>query len=186
MSDSVWRLPLEGANLAVLADCHIHGGGPQFPAALLPRLQGADLIVTLGDMGERSGLDQLEEIAPVLGVRGRDDEYDLRTHHVTRVLEGSGYRIGCVFDAQAAGLAAGCDPFVAADRSADACNRLFGGPVDVLLHANTHRADEARFGTKGSAINPGSPVLPADGAKPSFLRLKVTEAGCYGQVVWVA
>ncbi|WP_304190881.1 metallophosphoesterase family protein [Phenylobacterium aquaticum] len=186
MSDSVWRLPFEGANLAVLADCHIHAGGPQFPPALFPRLQGVDLIITLGDMGERAGLDQLQEIAPVLGVRGGDDEDDLRTHHAARVLTGSGYRIGCVFDAQATGLAQACDPFVAAAGAAQACQRLFGGPVDILLHASTHRPDEARFGPRGSALNPGSAILPAEGAKPTFLRLKVAAEGCYGQVIWVA
>ncbi|CAN7600491.1 YfcE family phosphodiesterase [Phenylobacterium sp. LjRoot225] len=186
MSDSVWSLPLSGTNVAVLADCHIHDGGPQFPAELFPRLQGADLIVTLGDMGDRSGLDQLEQIAPVLGVRGRDDADDIRTRRSELVLTDEGYRIGCVFDAKAVGLASSCDPFVEADGAAEVCRRLFGGPVDVLLHGGTHRADEARFGAKGSALNPGSAVLPAEGAKPTFLRLRVTSEGCYGQIIWVA
>jgi hypothetical protein len=186
MSDSVWRLPFAGANLAVLADCHIHEGGPQFPASLFPRLQGVDLIVTLGDMGERSGLDSLQEIAPVIGVRGQDDAEDIRTRRPALVLSGEGYRIGCVFDAKSVGLAAEIDPFIEAVDALDVSERLFGGSVDVLLHANTHRADEALFGAKGSALNPGSPVFPADGSIPSFLRLKVTAKGCYGQIIWVA
>jgi putative phosphoesterase len=186
MSDSVWRHPLEGTKVAVLADCHIHQGGPQFPAALFPRLQGVDLIVTLGDMGDRAGLDQLQEIAPVLGIRGSDDVEDIRTRRHALVLSGEGYQIGCVFDAKAAGLAAACDPFIEAEGASEVCKRLFGGPVDILLHANTHRADEGRFGVKGSALNPGSAVLPAEGAKPTFLRLKVTQQGCYGQIIWVA
>lgn len=186
MSDSVWRLPQSGTNLAVLADCHIHHGGPQFPAELFPRLQGADLIVTLGDMGESSGLDQLERIAPVLGVRGRDDADDMRTRRSELVLSGEGYRIGCVFDAKAADLASASEPFVEADDAAEVCSRLFGGPIDVLLHGSTHRSSEARFGARGSALNPGSAVLPAEGAKPTFLRLKVTSEGCYGQIIWVA
>ena len=185
MSDSVWRVPFEGTNIAVLADCHIHMGGQQFPAALFPRLQGADLIVTLGDMGERSGLDQLQEIAPVLGVRGVDDDDDIRTRRSVLVLEGGGHRVGCVFDAASAGLAEHVDPFVAAKDAPRVCQRLFGGPVDILLHAATHRADEARFGG-GSALNPGSAVLPSEGSRASFLRLKVAREGCYGQVIWVA
>ena len=183
MSDSVWRLPLGGTNLAVLAGCHVRDGG-QFAAALLPRLHGADLIVTLGDMGDRSALDQLQEIAPVLGVRGRDDAEDIRTRRTALVLSGDGYRIGCVHDAKAAGLAASVDPFVAAGRAPAICDRLFGGPVNVLLHASTHRPDEAKFGAAGSALNPGSPVRPAPGSEPTFLRLKVTPEGCYGQIVW--
>lgn len=185
MANSVWRLPFEGTNVAVIADCHIRQDGPQFPAALFPRLQGADLIVTLGDMGERAGLDQLQQIAPVMGVCGEDDEDDLRIGRAVLVLEGEGYKVGCVFDAKAAGLAAAVDPFVPTEHATDACRRLFGGPVNILLHAGTHRPDEARFGS-GSALNPGSAVLPAEGAKPSFLRLKVAREGCYGQVIWVA
>ena len=186
MSESAWNLPLIGTNVAVLADCHIHQGGPQFPTALFPRLQGVDLIVTLGDMGECSGLDRLQEIAPVLGVRGHDDVDDIRTRRSVLVLGGDGYRIGCVFDAKTAGLAAASEPFVEAGDPAEVSKRLFGGPVDILLHAGTHRADEARFGAKGSALNPGSAVVPAEGAKPTFLRLKVTPQGCYGQIIWVA
>jgi putative phosphoesterase len=187
MADSAWRLPFAGTNIAVLADCHIHEGGPQFPSALFPRLQGADLIVTLGDMGERAGLDQLQEIAQVLGVRGQDDEDDMRTRRPALTLDGDGYRIGCVFDAKAAGLAEAVDPFVAADGAAEVCRRLFGGPVDILLHAGTHRPDETRcFDGKCMALNPGSAVLPAEGSVASFVRLKVAREGCYGQVIWVA
>lgn len=186
MPQSAWRVPFDGVNIAVLADCHIHEAGPQFPPALFPRLQGCDLIVTLGDMGERSGLAQLEAVAPVLGVRGQDDEDDLRTRRDHLVLEGHGYRIGCVFDARAAQLARSVDPFEASEAGWGVSERLFGGPVHVLLHAGTHRADEARWGRTGSALNPGSPVLPADGARPTFIRLRVSREGCYGQVIWVA
>jgi len=186
MPDSVWRMPLEGANIAVLADCHIHGGGPQFPAALFPRLQGVDLIVTLGDMGETWGLDQLQEIAPVLGVRGQDDADDIRTRRDVMVLQGGGYYIGCVFDAKAVGLASSSDPFTPADDAAAISDRLFGRQVDILLHAGTHKPEEAKFGPKGSALNPGSAVLPAEGSKATFLRLKVTPEGCFGQIIWVA
>ena len=185
MSDSVWRLNGEGVNIAVLADCHIHDGGPQFPSALFPRLQGCDLIVTLGDMGEKAGLDQLQEIAPVLGVRGRDDVDDMRTRRDVLVLEQGRYHIGCVFDAVAAGLATSADPFTVTHDAADVSRRLFGHNVDILLHANTHKAEEARFGSRGSALNPGSAVLPAGDAFASFIRLKVSDDGCYGQVIRV-
>jgi len=185
MSDSAWRLPYEGTNVAVLANCHVRSGGAQFPPSLFPRLQGADVIVTLGGMGERSALDELEKIAPVLGVCGGDDEDDPRTRRPTLLLEGEGYRVGCVVDPRPFGLASALDPFRAAERADEVCQRVFGGPLNILLHAASHRSDEAPFGN-GSAINPGSPVLPAEGSKPSFLRLKVAREGCFGQLVWVA
>ena len=186
MSASAWRAPFEGTNLAVLADCHIRDDGPQFPASLFPRLQGADLIVTLGGMGEKSGLDRLEQIAPVLNVRGRDDVEDLRTRRSALLLEGEGYLIGCVYDAVEAGLASSSDPFVESEDAAGVCNRILGGPVNILLHASTHRSSEAPFGAKGAALSPGSAVLPAEGSESSFLRLKVARQGCYGQIIRVA
>lgn len=186
MGESVWRLPQPGVNLAVLADCQIHDGGPQLPPALFPRLEGVDLIVTLGDMGEKAGLDRLQEIAPVIGVQGEDDAADLRTRRPSLLLVQGRHHIGCVFDAKAVGLAASVDPFVATDDWRSVSNGIFGCAVDVLLHAGTRRADEAKLGLKGSALNPGSAVLPAEDSRPTFLRLKVTDDGCYGQIIWVA
>ncbi len=151
MSDSVWRLPLSGTNVAVLADCHIHESGPKFPPALFPRLEGADLIVTRGDMGDRSGLDQLQEVAPVLGVRGRDDADDMRTRRAELVLSGAGYRIGCVFDATAAGLATTSEPFVEAENAARVCQRLFGGPMPKRTKpARPLSASRARRSTRAA------------------------------------
>jgi predicted phosphodiesterase len=186
MSYSVWRLPQDGVNLAVLADCHIHAGGPQFPPALFERLRGVDLIVTLGNMGERSGLDQLQEIAPVLGVCGRDDSEDHRTRRAFLHLTGGGYAIGCVSDPRTAGLAEVIDPFIASEDAQAVSTRLFGGPVDILLHAGAGKPDEARFGPKGTALAPGSAALPPEGDDPTFLRLRISPEGCYGQVIRLA
>ena len=180
---SLASVAFEGTEIAVLADCHIHAGGPQFPATLFDKLAGVDLIVTLGDMGEASGLDQLAAIAPVVGVRGHDDSDDPRTEARLMVLKSGSYDLGCVFDATAAGLASSSDPFVTAQHGAEASKRLFGMQVDVLLHASTHKPDEAQFGPVGSALNPGSAVLPAEGVKPSFLLLKVTPEGCFGRII---
>lgn len=173
----------EGASLAVLADCHIHEGGPRFPPNLFQHLRGVDLIVTLGGMGERSGLDQLQEIAPVIGVCGKDDAEDLRTRRAFLHLTGCGYDIGCVFDAKAAGLSEWSDPFFVSREAAAVSTRLFGCQVDILLHAGSGKPDEARFGPKGAALNPGSAALPAQGCDPTFLYLKVSPEGCYGRVV---
>lgn len=183
MAAAVWELPIEGVNLAVLADCHIHAGGPAFPPALLSQLEGVDLIVTLGDMGERSGLDTLEQIAPVIGVRGDDDEDDPRTQRDVLRLNRGRYDIGCIFDARAVGLASSVNPFIAAPDAKAVSQRLFGCHVNILLHAGAHRPDEARFGPSGSALNPGSALLPAEGAAPSFLSLKITDDGCYGRMI---
>ena len=71
---------IEARTLIVLADCHIHPAqGIDWPQAALDAFGDADLFVILGDMGERAGLDALATLAPIVGVRGRDDEDDPRT-----------------------------------------------------------------------------------------------------------
>jgi len=183
-SATVW--PFEGTKLAVLADCHIHpGGGPAFLEALLDAIaaEDVDLIVTLGDMGEAAGLEQLAELAPVIGVRGQDDSDDPRTDQKFLRLTTGRYDLGCVFDAKAAGLATTIDPFDQTPDAVEVSKRLFGVYVDVLLHASTHKAAEDRFGAKGSALNPGSAVLPAEGCAPTWLLLNISESGCYGRIV---
>jgi putative phosphoesterase len=159
------------ASIAVLADCHIHpGGGPDWTDAVLQALIGVDLIVTLGDMGEAAGLDRLSRFAPVIGVTGADDEPDPRTAGSLRRLDIGGLSLGCVFDAQAAGLAQSNDPFTPAKDWTGALASAFGGPVDALLYASTHRP--AATAIAGCwAINPGSALLPAEGATASFARL---------------
>jgi predicted phosphodiesterase len=165
----VW--PVDGQQFAVLADCHIHpGGGPAFPADVFEALEGVDLIVTLGDMGEAAGLDQLCEIAPVIGVRGADDSDDPRTDTQLLVLAGADFAIGCVFDAAAAGLALGSDPFTPAPDFAAAAERLFGRPIRALLHASTHRPETVEL-DGCLVLNPGSAVLPAEGARRCLLKL---------------
>lgn len=162
--------------VAVLADCHIHpGGGPDWTPAVLDALAGCDLIVTLGDMGESAGLDRLAQIAPVVGVAGADDQPDPRTSPRIRRLEIGGVTVGCVFDAKAAGLATSAHPFEPAADFPGALARVFGGPVSGLLFASTHRPAKAEVAGVW-AVNPGSALLPDDGAKPAFARLTL-EAG---------
>jgi putative phosphoesterase len=148
------------SRIAVLADCHIHpAAGIDWPAGLAEALAGADLIVTLGDMGEAVGLAALAAIAPVIGVAGEDDEADPRTAVKSRVIEIGSIRVGCVFDPTAAGLATTAGPLVAVDDGGAARARVFGGPVKVVLYASTH--DPASHPFEGSLwVNPGSLTLP--------------------------
>src|SRR5262245_21789958 len=97
---------VQARTIVELADCHIHPAqGLDWPQPALDAFAGTDLFVTLGDMGERVGLDVLAKLAPVTGVQGRDDESDPRTAAKLRVLDANGVRIGCVFDPVEAGVA---------------------------------------------------------------------------------
>ena len=178
--------PFEARTVAVLADCHIHpGGGPDWTPAVLAALAGCDLILTLGDMGEAAGLDRLAQIAPVVGVSGADDQPDPRITGRLRRLAIAGVTLGCVFDPKEAGLAASSDPFEAVGDWPGALERTFGGPVDVLLYASTHRPAAAEVAGRWT-VNPGSALLPAKGAAASFARLSFAAGGCRPEIVTLA
>ncbi len=59
--------------VGVVADTHCPEFLDELPAALLEGLRGVDLIVHAGDVGGRSTLERLREIAPVEAVRGDHD-----------------------------------------------------------------------------------------------------------------
>lgn len=172
--------------IAVVADCHIHpDAGIDWPPGTTEVLSGAELIVTLGDMGERRGLDALAAVAPVIGVRGEDDGDDPRTAPAVRVLEIGSVRIGCVFDPMAAGLATNKEPLVAIDDAGAARARLFDGPVDAVLYASTHDPEVCAF--EGALwVNPGSLTLPNGkdrGTRGSFARLTLEGGTPKAQII---
>jgi putative phosphoesterase len=171
----------EARTIIVLADCHIHpANGVVWPQAALDAFKGADLFVTLGDMGERTGLETLARLAPVIGVRGRDDEDDPRTAPKLRMLKAGKYRIGCVFDPVAAGVALQTDPLVCVP--AEELSRLFGETPDTLLWASTHMPALDRIDGR-LLINPGSVTLPGERASPSFARLALSDGAIVGEIV---
>lgn len=165
--------------IAVLADCHIHpAAGIDWPPGVLAALAGVDRILTLGDMGEASGLVALRVIAPVAGVLGEDDEPSEEIQTLTLALEEGGLIIGCVFDPVIANLAESKGPFVADPDSAEAEEDLFDGPLDVLLCASTHKAQVLDVAGR-LTVDPGSLTLPegkAEGARGTFARL-IIEGG---------
>ena len=174
--------------IAVLADCHIHpAAGIDWPPGALAALAGAHRIITLGDMGEASGLAALRAIAPVAGVLGEDDEPSEAIQTLTLTLEEGGLIIGCVFDPVIANLAESKAPFVPDADAAEAEEDLFDGPVDVLLCASTHRAEINEVGGR-LTVDPGSLTLPEGkehGAKGTFARLIIEGGVARAEIVEV-
>jgi putative phosphoesterase len=171
-------------NIVVLADCHIHpGGGPNWADATLAALAGADLILTLGDMGEAVGLEPLAAIAPVQGVMGADDQPGSYVQGRTRLVEVGDVKIACVFDPVAEGLASSKEPLKLASPEARAT--VIGGEADVLLWASTHVPD---VGHQDGVltVNPGSATLPDKGSAASFARLTVAAGKVSAEIVNLA
>ncbi len=153
--------------------------GSDLPDEVLTAFDGVDLIVHLGHMGSgdvfaRGVLDRLAKVAPVLAVRDymtngakqlvitpADGE---RVAGLTRVIKAGGVRIGALhnpgrgpgpeIETPPGGL-----PELHGVAVGDVLAAKFGGPVDVVAYAGSHRAatllaDGVLF------VNPGSPTYP--------------------------
>lgn len=64
--------------LGLVSDTHMPERCADLPAALFSALQGVDLLLHAGDVGELWVLDRLSALAPVLAVHGNDDTAEAR------------------------------------------------------------------------------------------------------------
>ena len=64
------------AALGLVSDTHMPARCPALPPALFEVLDGVDLLLHAGDLGELWVLDRLSEIAPVIAVHGNDETAD--------------------------------------------------------------------------------------------------------------
>lgn len=161
--------------IGLISDTHSAGSGRDLPAAVFEALDGCDLLLHCGDLECIGVLDYLEEIAPVLAVRGYEDPVERgdRLANVSRIVEAGGVRIGMVHDIQwpppsidttpdGTGLVwptAGLEELI---------RKKFGGPVDVVAFGDTHEEMvEWREGVL--FVNPGSPTYPGRRHAPGSL-----------------
>ena len=120
-------------------------------------------------------LDCLEQVAPVLAVRGYEDprEPGERLADTTRVVEASGAKIGMVHDIQWPAPPISTTPdgtglVYPDDGLAELLTRKFGAPVDVVAFGDTHEElVEWRDGVL--FVNPGSPTYPGRRHAPGTL-----------------
>jgi uncharacterized protein len=87
--------------LAILADTHMPRGRRELPAAAIAELRGADLIVHLGDFGEREVLEQIAGFGPrVEAVHGNVDSPELRRLlPASKTIEVEGANLALIHDA---------------------------------------------------------------------------------------
>ncbi len=64
------------ARIGLVSDTHMPSRCKVLPGALFELLDGVDLVLHAGDVGELSTLDRLGVIAPVVAVHGNDDSAD--------------------------------------------------------------------------------------------------------------
>ena len=152
--------------IGVISDTHSAGSGRDLPLKILDALRGVDLILHCGDLECVGVLDYLEEVAPLLGVRGYEDplEDGERLAMTTRVVQIEGVSIGMIHDIQWPGPKIPTTPdgtgLVLPDvNGRELMARKFKEPVDVVLFGDTH--EEVIMHWDGVMImNPGSPTYP--------------------------
>lgn len=149
--------------VVLVSDTHVGDKASALPPILLEKIaaEKPDYILHAGDVTDGSVLEELEDIAPTLAVRGNADGLSLPEEEV---LEVGGFRIGLLHGHQFFSL----NSYFLALKAIDM-------GVDVLVFGHTHRFyhDVASVhGRKVHLINPGSPVFPRYD-HPSFAVLKL-------------
>ena len=82
------------ARIGLISDTHMPQRWLSLPPAVVPVLDGVDLLLHGGDVGQLWVLDQLSGIAPVIAVHGNDETAETQAHLPTQqVLSIAGQRI---------------------------------------------------------------------------------------------
>ena len=161
--------------IGLISDTHSAGSGRDLPAAVFGALKGCDLLLHCGDLECIGVLDYLEELAPVLAVRGYEDPVEAgdRLARVSRIVEVESVRIGMVHDIQWPPPSIATTPdgtgLVWPDSGLNTLlEKKFGGEVDVVVFGDTHEEMiERREGVL--FVNPGSPTYPGRRHTPGSL-----------------
>ncbi|WP_050001869.1 metallophosphoesterase [Thermococcus eurythermalis] len=137
--------------IAVLSDTHVGDKAKALPVPLLDKLKKArpELILHAGDITSPSVLEALEEIAPVIAVRGNVDHLGLPEEETVEIEK---LRIGLIHGHQLLSLNAQFLTLKALDMG-----------VDLLVFGHTHRFYFDSFSVYGRRVyllNPGSPTFP--------------------------
>lgn len=161
--------------IGLISDTHSAGSGRDLPTAVFDALRGCDLLLHCGDLECIGVLDYLEELTPVLAVRGYEDpvEHGDRLANVSRIVKVAGVRIGMVHDIQwpppsIATTPDGTGLVWPESGLKDLLGKKFGGEVDVVVFGDTHEEMvERREGVL--FVNPGSPTYPGRRHAPGSL-----------------
>jgi hypothetical protein len=129
----------------VVADSHVGEFLDELPESVLEALEGCDLILHAGDLSVASVLHDLEQVAPVVAVRGDHDRLGGLVLPRDAVVVAGGQRIGLTHGDRFGPIDASVvTASVAAGRNlryrgglGRALARRFG-PVDAIVHGHWH------------------------------------------------
>jgi putative phosphoesterase len=158
--------------VGVISDTHVPKRARCIPKRVFEIFEGVDYIIHAGDFVELAVRDELEQIAPVLAVRGNSDGFDVANAlPKLNSLKVFDWKIGVMHDLN---ILEGLDSMgeIAISKG-----------LDVYVHGHTHIAD-IKWKGKVLYINPRSPTDPSSVlGKPSVGLLKITQKIITAQIV---
>jgi putative phosphoesterase len=159
-------------NVGVISDTHVPKRARCIPKRVFEIFQAVDYIIHAGDLVELAVIDELEQIAPVLAVRGNSDGLDIANAlPKLNSLKIFDWKIGVIHDQN---IVDGLD-------SMEEIAKENG--FDVVVYGHTHIANILWEG-KILYINPGSPTDPVGILnKPSVALLKITRENITPQII---
>lgn len=160
----------EASLIGVISDTHIPARAKAIPLEVFKVFESASYIIHAGDFVQLSVAEELERIAPVVGVHGNMDPSSVREMYPEiNSLEVLGWRIGVVHDGIL--LLRGSRLKALAEREG----------FDVLIFGHSHRGSVREDGGV-LYVNPGSPTQPLF-SKASVAVLKVSKGKIKAEIV---
>lgn len=158
--------------IGLISDTHIPKRAMCVPKRVFEIFENVDYIIHAGDLVELSVIDELEQIAPVLAVRGNMDTAEVSGAfpdlNSLRVFD---WKIGVIHNPEAATIPGG---FVEIAQK---------NSFKVLVSGHTH-SPRIKWDGEILSINPGSPTDPSSFLnKPSVGLLKITKKIITPQII---
>ena len=158
--------------VGVISDTHVPKRAMCIPKRVFEIFEGVDYIIHAGDLVEFAVVNELQQIAPVLAVRGNSDSIEvagaLPKLNSLKIFD---WKIGVIHDQN---ILDGLDTMSEIAK---------GNGFDVFVYGHTHVAN-VKWEGKILYINPGSPTDPAGILnKPSVWLLKITKENITPQIV---
>lgn len=155
--------------IGLISDTHIPTRAKAVPLEVFEIFENASYIIHAGDFVQLSVAEELEGIAPVVGVQGNMDPVAVRMKYPrVNALEAQGWKIGVVHD----GI-----PALRSGRLKKLAEQNF----DVLIFGHSHRGSVKKDGDV-LYVNPGSPTQPLF-SKASVGILRVSKGKVEAEIV---
>ncbi|MBP1903792.1 putative phosphoesterase [Paenibacillus turicensis] len=161
--------------IGVVSDTHIFRAGKKLPQLLIEEFSKVDLILHLGDWVVMDVYDQLAQLAPVDGIAGNNDGYE--------IIERFGEQKLLTLEGKKIGLIHGHTPYSRKGTDGNALLAFEGQKVDVILFGHSHQP-LMRNENGILLFNPGSPTDKRREKRYSFGLLDISETGINAQHIF--